>query len=349
MSAVARALRITAFLLFLFTIHCSLLTLPAEGQTTTPWLGMTVPAPVLGAQPWANELNADLYIIDSAVGKLQAVSYPVGTLTATPTFNFTSGSMQSGTLGANVTSITLSNPGPAPYAAFLQFYQSAGSGPYTLAGWPGDVLWDQSGGVAPTMPTAAGGLLTVLLIWDGTQYHGNWNSGGNVARSPGSSTNGDMACWNGTSGMLLEDCGAVPTSFPGFGSATPGMDGTGSAGSATTAAHSDHTHPSDTTRALIVASGTLALATSSISSGACQAVTAGSVNSAAASGVLATDTIKWNPNASIKAVTGYAPGVGGGLSIAPYPTAGYVNFDVCNWTSTPISPGAVTLNYEVTR
>ena len=99
----------------------------------------------------------------------------------------------------------------------------------------------------------------------------------------------------------------------------------------------------------VVASGTLTLATSAIASGACQAVTAGSINSAAAAGVLTTDTVSFTPNGSIKAVTGYTPGTTGGLAVTAYPTSGYVNFDVCNWSASSITPGAVTLNWKVTR
>jgi len=98
-----------------------------------------------------------------------------------------------------------------------------------------------------------------------------------------------------------------------------------------------------------LASGTLSLATTAIASGACQTVTEGSVNSAAATGVLTTDVINFTPNASIKAVTGYTPAANGGLTITAYPTAGYVNFDVCNWTSGSITPGAITLNWRVAR
>jgi hypothetical protein len=68
-----------------------------------------------------------------------------------------------------------------------------------------------------------------------------------------------------------------------------------------------------------------------------------------ATGTASTDAIQWTPNASIKAVTGYAPSTSGGLSIVAYPTANNVNFDVCNWTSGSITPGAVTLNWQVTR
>lgn len=98
-----------------------------------------------------------------------------------------------------------------------------------------------------------------------------------------------------------------------------------------------------------VASGSLALATSSIASGACQTVTQGSVNSAAATGVATTDVISFTPNASIKAATGYVPLTAGGLTITAYPTAGYINFDVCNWTASAITPGAVTINWRVVR
>jgi hypothetical protein len=106
--------------------------------------------------------------------------------------------------------------------------------------------------------------------------------------------------------------------------------------------------PTCATIPVLVASGSLALATSAITSG-CQTVTAGTVNSAAATGVLATDVISWTPSGSLKAVAGFGPGTTGGLSIVAYPTAGYVNFDVCNWSSASITPGAVTLNWRVAR
>jgi hypothetical protein len=98
-----------------------------------------------------------------------------------------------------------------------------------------------------------------------------------------------------------------------------------------------------------VASGTLALATSAITSATCQAITAGSVNSAAATGVLATDSIIWSPNVSIQGVSGYAVSTTGALSIDDYPTSGFVNFNVCNWTSGTLTPGALTLNWKVVR
>jgi hypothetical protein len=100
---------------------------------------------------------------------------------------------------------------------------------------------------------------------------------------------------------------------------------------------------------ITVASGSLALATSQISSPGCQAVSAGSVNSASAPGVLTTDVIEASFNGDPTGVTGYVPATTGMLTIIPYPTAGYVNFNVCNNTSSPITPGAITLNWRVTR
>jgi len=59
--------------------------------------------------------------------------------------------------------------------------------------------------------------------------------------------------------------------------------------------------------------------------------------------------VMFTPNGSIKALTGFVPSTNGGLTIAAYPTAGNMNFDVCNWTSAAITPGQLQLNWRVTR
>lgn len=107
--------------------------------------------------------------------------------------------------------------------------------------------------------------------------------------------------------------------------------------------------PSNTTLLQVIASGSLALATNSIASGACQAVSSG-VNNATATGADPTrDTVSFTPSASIKAITGYVPGTSGGLSVNAYVTANAVNFDVCNWTSSAVVPGAVVVRWKVIR
>jgi len=94
-----------------------------------------------------------------------------------------------------------------------------------------------------------------------------------------------------------------------------------------------------------VASGTASLGTSAISSGSCA-----SVVTVSASGVATTDTIKFTPNADPTSVTGYgASSSGAVLSVYAYPTANNVNFKVCNSTGSSITPGSMTLNWEVTR
>jgi hypothetical protein len=94
----------------------------------------------------------------------------------------------------------------------------------------------------------------------------------------------------------------------------------------------------------VISQGTSVLGTSAIASAACATVV-----TTVATGVLSTDPIQWTPNGSIKAITGYVPATTGGLTIAAYPTANAVNFDVCNWSSGSITPGALTLNWRVAR
>jgi hypothetical protein len=93
-----------------------------------------------------------------------------------------------------------------------------------------------------------------------------------------------------------------------------------------------------------IASGTAALGTGSISSGAC----ATAVTSAGA-GIATTDNILADFNGDSTGVTGYAPSASGMLTIIKYPTAGNVNFKVCNNTAGSITPGAITLNWRVVR
>ncbi len=93
-----------------------------------------------------------------------------------------------------------------------------------------------------------------------------------------------------------------------------------------------------------VASGTAAMGTGAIASATCDTVV-----TVAATGVVTTDTLTASFNGDPTAVTGYTPSTSGMLTIIPYPTAGDVNFKVCNNTSASITPGAITLNWRVSR
>lgn len=94
-----------------------------------------------------------------------------------------------------------------------------------------------------------------------------------------------------------------------------------------------------------IASGTAAMGTSAIASGACATVV-----TVTATNVATTDTVSFGFNGDPTAVTGYgASATGAVLSIYPYPTSGNVNVKVCNSSASSITPGALTLNWRVTR
>jgi hypothetical protein len=93
-----------------------------------------------------------------------------------------------------------------------------------------------------------------------------------------------------------------------------------------------------------IASGATAMSTKSIASGACA-----SAVTATATGTLTTDVLTASFNGDPTAVTGYIPLSKGALAIFYYPTSGSVTFKVCNFTSSSITPGAITLNWRVVR
>ena len=95
----------------------------------------------------------------------------------------------------------------------------------------------------------------------------------------------------------------------------------------------------------VIASGTAALGTAAIASGA-----SATVVTVAATGVVTTDEIIWCFNSNPNGVTGYnAASTTGCLTITVYPTANNVNFLVSNSTTASITPGALTLNWQVVR
>jgi hypothetical protein len=93
--------------------------------------------------------------------------------------------------------------------------------------------------------------------------------------------------------------------------------------------------------------GSTALATSALTAGTCQTITAGSVNSAAVANATASSIMRWGPAVSLQTVVGYQVSTVGNLSIDAYPNAGYINFNVCNNTASSITPGALTINWSV--
>jgi hypothetical protein len=94
--------------------------------------------------------------------------------------------------------------------------------------------------------------------------------------------------------------------------------------------------------------GTAALGTSAIASAGCAPEV-----TATATGVTPTganpDVVAVSWNGDPTGVAGYVPGAGGALSIFAYPKTDAVGFKVCNYTGASITPGAITLNWRVSR
>ncbi len=162
--------------------------------------------------------------------------------------------------------------------------------------------------------------------------------------APGNPASGFMRIWadTGTSTFKCLTSGGGACTFAGANSGTVSSV-------ATTSPITGGTITSTGTIAcatctVTVASGTSALGTSAISSAACATVV-----TTTATGTAATDAIISSPNGSIKAITGYVPATTGGLTITGYPTMNAVNWDVCNWSTGSIIPGALTLNWRVVR
>lgn len=89
--------------------------------------------------------------------------------------------------------------------------------------------------------------------------------------------------------------------------------------------------------------------TSAMGTGAITSATCATVVTTTATGVLTTDIVTASFNGDPHAVTGYIPSTAGMLTIIAYPSAGNVNFLVCNNTSSSVTPGAITLNWRVAR
>jgi hypothetical protein len=94
----------------------------------------------------------------------------------------------------------------------------------------------------------------------------------------------------------------------------------------------------------LISGGTAAMGTAAIPSAACAPPVASS-----ASGVAVNDTIIYNTSTDPTRVAGYAPSATGSLYIWAFPAANNVSFIVCNPSSSPITPGPLSLNWKVMR
>jgi hypothetical protein len=238
-------------------------------------------------------------------------------------------------------------------------------------------------GVTGTAPVASSGGATPVISMhvadasdDGYLASADWSTFNSkqpaLSLLPGTYTNGDW-CSYATTGTLLNCNNAAPqaalgytpanaaatqtwSALQGFNNGDLGLNGsssgqtvvkTAAVGSGTDVLPAAVNSPAMIPQ--VICAPTLALATSLISSGLCQTVTTGSVNSVACTNAVTTDIIDWTPAVSLQGVTNYGVSTSGALSIDVYPTAGYLNVNVCNWTAGSLTPGALTLNMRIMR
>lgn len=252
--------------------------------------------------------------------------------------------------GANINALAVNASIALPTATSMEFYGESATS------WETDVT-SLSSGVNGVLSVANGGTgngtgsvatLTTTRTIGGSNFNGSANvtsfpiPGAIGGTTPSTGVFTTLEARAATS-LLLGTAGSAVGDI-GFRNATSGTltlrPPIGALGTATL------TLPLLTgTLSAIIASGTAALGTAAIASGA-----SATLVTVAAAGVLTTDVIDWGFNVSPNTVTGYSGAVTtGALVIAAYPTAGNVNFLVSNPTAGSITPGALTLNWRVSR
>ncbi len=161
-----------------------------------------------------------------------------------------------------------------------------------------------------------------------------------VLSAPGGTTTGTAppSVTSGTGGVDAYGEGTVPSVC-----ATAGVDCV-YADSTSHALMASYNNSSYFPLTRTICSGIIDLATGAISSGAKTSAATG-----ACTGLLTTDNIMVDFNADPTAVTGYIPSVNGILTIIKFPTADTVNVIVENNTGSSVTPGAIRLNFRVTR
>lgn len=234
----------------------------------------------------------------------QGAMYATSATTGSSTGAMTNGQVLMGTTGSNPSNKTLTTPSAKTTAYTVVTADFAAYTTFTVASGTPFTI---------TLPaTAPGAGMYITAI--------NYSTGALTLGRNGRTING------GTNDIVLPAAGVLTPTVAMIVS-----DGTNYVASETGAPQ-------------LIASGTLALSTSAIASGACSAA-----QTATATGTATTDLVLASFNGDPTGVTGYAASTNGMLTIIPYPTANTFAVKVCNNTNASITPGAITLNFRVIR
>ena len=132
---------------------------------------------------------------------------------------------------------------------------------------------------------------------------------------------------------------AAPAAYPGFAASY--------CDSATHESYDSNNNGPFYERIHLIARGTLTLPSgTAIASGSCASAITATVKGANPS----SDDLSWDPISDWSAINGYGNSRAGVLTVYREITTDSVNFKVCNWTSSAITPGSgARLSYRVTR
>jgi hypothetical protein len=95
----------------------------------------------------------------------------------------------------------------------------------------------------------------------------------------------------------------------------------------------------------LIANGVTAMPTIAVPANSCSAA----ATTATATGAFTGDSPAVSFASDPTGVTGYGGGTSGGITINSWPTANQMNFKLCNQTSSSITPGALSVNWRITR
>ena len=127
-----------------------------------------IASPATGLQVFDSTMNATCEYTGSAWRVVSAGSQALAAPTATTSVDLSAGNVVNLSLTSSTT-LTLTG---AAIGTYIMRIIQGGSGSYTIT-WPGNVIW--SGGTTPTLTTTVGKSDIVTLIYDGTNYYGNYS------------------------------------------------------------------------------------------------------------------------------------------------------------------------------